>query len=232
MMVFILLFRHMHWIFCEYNKSTLCGIVIRLNNWIISSHLQAERTRNIFFLFLIFHPRVMFLILCLRTYLMSHTFFTHYTHKCWNQVPFQMFKSLDCQNWVCSKMAYILSHYEFGERWWGQENFEEEDDGVALLQEVGGTRSNSLGTKYSGFILKEETLKLAKPDVYLLKVSSCCENWWEASFIVYRGIVSLVCVKHLCRQRHIQTRLLYLLYSQAEGSKCNSAFLKSNIILL
>lgn len=33
-----------------------------------------------------------------------------------------------------------------------------------------------LGTKYSGFILKEETLKLAKPVLYLLKVSPCCEN--------------------------------------------------------
>lgn len=36
-------------------------------------------------------------------------------------------------------MADIFSHYEFGERWWGQENFEEEDDGVVLLQEFGGT---------------------------------------------------------------------------------------------
>lgn len=41
------------------------------------------------------------------------------------------------------------------------------------LEELGQT---PLGTKYSGFILKEKTLKLAKPDVYLLKVSSCCEN--------------------------------------------------------
>lgn len=41
------------------------------------------------------------------------------------------------------------------------------------LEELGQT---PLGTKYSGFILKEETLKLAQPDVYLLKVSSCCEN--------------------------------------------------------
>lgn len=41
------------------------------------------------------------------------------------------------------------------------------------LEELGQT---PLGTKYCGFILKEETLKLAKPDVYLLKVSPCCEN--------------------------------------------------------
>lgn len=194
MMVFILLFRHMHWIFCEYNKSTLCGIVIRLNNWIISSHLQAERTRNIFFLFLIFHPRVMFLILCLRTYLMSHTFFTHYTHKCWNQVPSQMFKSLDCQNWVCSKMAYILSHYEFGERWWGQENFEEEDDGVALLQEVGGTRSNSTWNKIQWFYFERRNTQTSQ--TWCVSFKSVSLLWKLMRSFIY--CVQRNCVFGLC----------------------------------
>lgn len=173
-MVFILFFRHLRWIFFAYNKNTLCGIVRRLNDH--RSCTGRKDQEHFFFLFLIFHPKLLFLILI----------------HIWSSVDFSLiiFTNIEtryllkCSNHYVSKTGCVL-------RWFISfltANLMRDDEdkktckrrmmvwlSYKILEELSQT---PLGTKYSGFILKEKTLKLAKPVLYILKVSSFCQ--WTA----------------------------------------------------
>lgn len=59
MMVFILFFRHLHWIFCAYNKNTLCGIVRRLND---QQSFTGKKDQEHFFFSLSDFSEVLFLM--------------------------------------------------------------------------------------------------------------------------------------------------------------------------
>lgn len=58
-------------------------------------------------------------------YVISNRFCTYYIQNHWNEIPFQMPKSLDFQNWRCSMAVYLFFYCELDETRQGQGNFKQ-----------------------------------------------------------------------------------------------------------
>lgn len=171
----------------------------------ISSHVQAERIRNIFFSVSDFSPKTLILILSSVDF--SLIIFTNIGTRYFLECSNNYISKTECVlRWLISLLTVNLVRDDEDKKtfkrkmvvWLSYKTLEE-------------LNQTPLGTKHSVSILKEELAKPACPvsfkGVSFLPVN-CWQKMIEAPFVAYRGVVSLDCVKHLFRQRHIQARLL------------------------